>query len=134
MKSWLLGVLRQLKPGAPRAAHQRLAGNLLKYGIMIAAISYIVWRLDREDSSVWDMLAGMNAQSWILVALAFVLIFLNLGLEAMKWRTMVRPVYPDLTLQKAFGAVVVGITAGIFTPNGIGAYAGRVFWLKAGKR
>ncbi|MFK7972387.1 MAG: lysylphosphatidylglycerol synthase domain-containing protein, partial [Bacteroidia bacterium] len=31
-------------------------------------------------------------------------------------------------------AVVVGITAGIFTPNGIGAYAGRVFWLKAGKR
>lgn len=134
MKALLLRLIRRFQPGAPRADWQRRLATILKYGIMLGAILYIGWRLQREQTSVWDTLVDMDARSWMLVLTAFLLMPVNLAWEAAKWRSMIRLIYPETSFKKAYGAVVVGITAGIFTPNGVGAYAGRVFWLRAGRR
>lgn len=58
----------------------------------------------------------------------------NYGLEAQKWRLMVRPFYPKLGLAAATLAVFAGMAAGVFTPNRVGEYAGRILFLKEGKR
>jgi uncharacterized membrane protein YbhN (UPF0104 family) len=134
MKALLLRFIGWLKPQTSRSPWQHLLAQVLKYGIMVAAAGYIWWRLDREEQSLRDVLFAMDRSSWLLVIASCLLIPVNLAWEAAKWRSMVRKVYPDLRYKTAYEAVLVGITAGIFTPNGIGAYAGRVFWLRAGRR
>lgn len=69
---------------------------------------------------------------WLV--LVFLLMFLNWGLETVKWRILVRKILPDLNFWQAWGAVMAGLSLGLFTPNRIGEYAGRIFYLKPVKR
>ncbi len=102
----------------------------LKLSISAAVITYLTTRLIDEGYRLQDI-TKIDALPAIL---SFLLVPLNLGLGAQKWRIMVRRFYPALSFEQAFGAILAGMTTGIFTPNRIGEYGGRVFMLPAGSR
>jgi hypothetical protein len=102
----------------------------LKLSISAAVIAYLTTRLIDEGYRLQDI-TRVDALPAIL---SFLLVPLNLGLGAQKWRIMVRRFYPKLSFEQAFGAILAGMTTGIFTPNRIGEYGGRVFMLPAGSR
>jgi len=58
---------------------------------------------------------------------------LNWFLEALKWRFLVSPIQ-NISIWKAVQSVFCGLTIAVFTPNRIGEYGGRVFFLAPRKR
>jgi len=68
------------------------------------------------------------------LCIALVLLIPNIWLEAYKWQIMVGPFYPGLKRKQAYIGVLAGMATGIFTPNRVGEYFGRVFSLPPGKR
>lgn len=67
--------------------------------------------------------------SWIYPFVALLLMLLNWGLEAGKWRFIINK-YEKLSYVVALKAVFSGVTLSIITPNQIGDFAGRVLHLQ----
>jgi hypothetical protein len=65
--------------------------------------------------------------------LAIALMALNWGIEAMKWRELLAPVF-KLPFHRAVKATLTGVAFAINTPNRIGEYGGRVLYLPEGER
>lgn len=63
----------------------------------------------------------------------FLMMLLNWFLEAMKWRFLVRSI-ESISIWKAVESVFCGLTIAVFTPNRIGEYGGRVFFLRPKRR
>lgn len=103
---------------------------ILKIGISVAVIWYLTNKLIEAGYQLQDI----SKISILPAVISLVLVPLNLGLGAQKWRIMVRNFYPKLSFEQSFGAILAGMTTGIFTPNRIGEYGGRVFMLPPGKR
>ena len=99
-----------------------------------AAIGYVAWKTweDRETLvTTWETL---DSRGLVLIISAILLVIPNLLLEASKWRIMIRAHYPNVKLFTAVQAVLAGMATGIFTPNRIGEYAGRLLYLEPGHR
>lgn len=63
----------------------------------------------------------------------FLLMFVNWGLEAFKWRLLVGDL-ERLSFARAFVATIAGTSIGMITPNRVGEFAGRVLFLAPEKR
>jgi Lysylphosphatidylglycerol synthase TM region len=75
-------------------------------------------------------LFGMHAwKFWTVILLAFI----NWGLEAKKWQTLMEKLQP-LSYFSAFKAVLSGVTFSLNTPNRTGEYGGRILYVKEGNR
>lgn len=59
--------------------------------------------------------------------------FVNWGVEALKWKLSVSMVHPVSFLQ-AYKAVLAGVSFSVTTPNRVGEYLGRMMYLPEGKR
>jgi len=70
---------------------------------------------------------------WIVMSSLFLLMLLNCFLEALKWKYLVKKI-EIISTWKAVESVFCGLTWAIFTPNRIGEYGGRVFFLSPNKR
>jgi hypothetical protein len=70
---------------------------------------------------------------WIVMSSLFLLMFLNWFLEALKWKYLVQKI-EVISTWKAVESVFCGLTWAVFTPNRIGEYGGRVFFLSPNKR
>ena len=66
---------------------------------------------------------------FMLILVVIILMFINWGFEALKWKFILRK-FEDITLLKAFQSVLSGITVSIAAPNRTGEFAGRVFHLE----
>jgi len=70
-------------------------------------------------------------------AIAFVavllLMLINWGIEAWKWKLVISPIYP-LTFAAAYKAVLSGVAFSVTTPNRTGEYVGRILYLPEGSR
>ena len=69
----------------------------------------------------------------IVLTTIFLLMFLNWFLESLKWKYLVEGV-EKISTWKAVESVFCGLTWAVFTPNRIGEYGGRVFFLSPRKR
>ena len=74
-----------------------------------------------------------NSETIILLLSVIVLMFFNWGLEALQWKYLVKKM-EHISLLKSLQAVFSGVTIGLFTPNRIGEYGGRVFYLEKNNR
>ncbi len=63
----------------------------------------------------------------------FLLMFLNWFLESIKWKFLISKI-EKISLYKAIESVFCGLTWAIFTPNRVGEYGGRIFFLSSRKR
>lgn len=108
--------------------------TVLKVLVSALALGYVGFRLWHDRDSVAIALAGLDGGSVVWLGLGLAGVALNWGLEAQKWRILVRPFYPEISLMKAVKAVLTGMATGIWTPNRVGEYAGRVLILPSGRR
>lgn len=106
----------------------------LKVLVSALALGYVGFRLWKERDSVASAIGALDTTSVGWMVIAFIGIVFNLGLEAQKWRLLVRPFYPQVGLWLAVKAVLTGMATGIWTPNRVGEYAGRVLILPSGRR
>ena len=64
----------------------------------------------------------------IYVFAIILLMFLNWSLEAFKWKLLIAPL-EKINFSASIKGVLAGVTISIFTPNRVGEFAGRVFFL-----
>ena len=67
--------------------------------------------------------------SWFYILIVLILMILNWGLEAVKWRQLILK-FEFISFKTAVKAVLSGVTFNIITPNQIGDFAGRVIHLQ----
>jgi uncharacterized membrane protein YbhN (UPF0104 family) len=82
----------------------------------------------KNSAELWQTYQKQLLQNnpWWLVT-AFLLMPLNWLLEALKWRRLA-DVFEHFSIWLAFKAVLAGATIGIFTPNRVGEYGGRLLF------
>lgn len=100
------------------------------YGFIFRQVFY-----KRDINELWiifkDSISGDYATPVLLALL--LLMFINWGTEAWKWRFLIRKIEP-LSWIRSFEAVLTGVAVSSFTPNRIGDYFGRVFILEKANR
>lgn len=104
---------------------------LARWGIFLAACAFLYIRLAAGQSThaAWaDWRIALGKASWPLWAAMFAMAVLNWGIEAAKWRWLVKPL-ERLSLGRAFSATLAGTTIGLITPNRTGEFMGRVLFL-----
>ena len=68
-----------------------------------------------------------------LATILLVLMLVNWGVEIFKWQRLIKKV-EQISIWKSLESVFCGLTLAIFTPNRIGEYGGRVFFLSPNRR
>lgn len=109
---------------------------ILKFSVLILAAVFITHKLnDNSNLRDFQMLTA-KLQSWQVysaMTVLFILMLLNWFLESLKWKYLVDRV-ERISLWKSIESVFCGLTWAIFTPNRIGEYGGRIFFLSPRKR
>lgn len=107
----------------------------IKLLIILAAYGFVAYKLrhseDLQDSV--DMMQNKLSESWPLFLVLFILMLLNWSVEALKWRYLLKDFYP-LPFFTSLKSVMSGVSVGIFTPNRIGEFGGRIMYLPGAKR
>lgn len=90
---------------------------------------------NQNVTEVWDEIktSFTNSKQFILMFVAFLLVPLNILLEAFKWKLQVKPI-EDIRLNISYISIFTGMTAGMFFPNRMGSFLGRIFMLERGDR
>lgn len=105
---------------------------ILLFGILILYKKLII------NQNVTDIIADIedsfkNKSQFALMLLAIFFVPLNLYLEAIKWKLQIKPI-EDISNRKSFLSIFTGMTAGMFFPNRMGNFLGRIFMLEKGDR
>jgi hypothetical protein len=85
------------------------------------------------EASWFRIREAFHSTRVIYLVIIILLMFLNWGLEAFKWKISVAVVYPVKFIQ-AFKAVLSGVSFSITIPNRVGDYLGRILYMPEGKR
>lgn len=81
-----------------------------------------------------DLLGDIpSMEVWLVLGSVFMLMLFNWGLEAVKWRKLIERV-EQISIWRAIESVFCGLTWAVFTPNRLGEYGGRVFFLSPKRR
>lgn len=114
--------------------------KILSYFIKTAIVVFAFWIIyhklsDNENLSSFKKLLKQIPQSEIILVMTTVvlLMLLNWGLEALKWRRLISGV-EKISIWRSIESVFCGLTWAVFTPNRIGEYGGRVFFLSPKRR
>ena len=107
-------------------------GPLVFCILLYSIYSQIQRQPDWKDSllHIWTSLKSSDAWK---IGMVFLLMFFNWGIEAKKWQLALRRIQ-HIGFLKAFRAIFAGTTLGFFTPNRMGEYLGRIWFVNAGSR
>lgn len=105
---------------------------MLKTATALFSLWFIYKRVIEKNQfhAFLDFIKQKSQSSETLIALSgvIVLMFANWGIEAVKWRMVVKQLWP-ISLKDSIRAVFTGATISFFTPNRIGDFAGRILFL-----
>ncbi len=110
---------------------------MIRIAIIIVSYGFIYYELFKKRDL--NELFGVFEKNWqndsffIVLAIVFILIVVNWGLEAKKWQFLVRKV-ENLSFADSYKAILTGVAVSAFTPNRIGEYFGRIFILRKATR
>jgi len=116
--------------------YKGIFSNVLKVAIVTFAFWFIYKKLSSNHNlrDFREILSGIPlVQTIAVISLVFLLMLVNWGLEAVKWKRLIRQV-EVLSLWRAIESVFCGLTLAVFTPNRLGEYGGRVFFLSPKRR
>ena len=74
-----------------------------------------------------------NKNQFFLMSIALLLVPLNIFLECIKWKLQIKPI-ENISNWKSFLSIFTGISAGMFFPNRMGNFLGRIFMLEKADR
>ncbi|RZJ69108.1 lysylphosphatidylglycerol synthase domain-containing protein [Flavobacterium sp.] len=101
---------------------------LAKVLVLVGAFYYIWNSLANNDKLDWQQfLQKLQSWTWPSIALVLMLSFANRFLEILKWQNLASTIR-QISLPEATKQVLAALTAGLFTPNGIGEYAAKTLY------
>ncbi len=110
----------------------KLIALLIKVTIVVVAFWFIYKQIFIKEENVnirHGLLDFINLPvDYRLLIIAILLMPLNWGIEALKWKILIQQL-EKVSFLKSMKAVFSGVTVSVFTPNRIGEYGGRVFHL-----
>lgn len=106
---------------------------LIKILIIALSLSFIFFRVKTElkELDLNDIFKTTN--NYWLLAISFILMFFNWGIETYKWQCLVNKLQ-KVSFANAYKAILSGVTVAIFTPNRIGEFGGRILALEKKNR
>lgn len=104
---------------------------LIKLLIVGGAFYFIYNQLANNDQLDWQKFIVIFQKNQSVSGIAFILFLsvLNRFLEILKWQNLVS-FLNKISLSEATKQVLAAITAGLFTPNGVGEYAGKALFFE----
>jgi hypothetical protein len=117
----------------PHKAKQFLV-LLVKLLIVGSAFYFVYSQLVNNDELDWEkfIILFQKNQSVAGISFIFLLSVLNRFFEILKWQNLVSDLH-KITLPEATQQVLGALTAGLFTPNGVGEYAGKALFFEKSK-
>lgn len=112
----------------PHKAKQFLV-LLVKLLIVGGAFYFIYNQLANNDKLDWQKFITLFRKNQSVLGIGFILLLsvLNRYFEILKWQNLAK-IIEEISLREATKQVLAALTAGIFTPNGIGEYAGKALY------
>ncbi len=110
---------------------KQFAVFIIKLLIVCAAFYFIYNELAYNEKLDWPKFIALLKEKQSVLGIAFLLAFsvANRYLEILKWQNLVSIIRP-ITLGESSKQVLGALTAGIFTPNGLGEYAGKALYFE----
>ena len=104
---------------------------LIKVLIVTAAFYFIYQQLANNEKLNWNKFLILLKEKQSVLGILFLLAFsfANRFLEILKWQNLVSYLKP-ISIGEATKQVLGALTAGIFTPNGFGEYAGKALYFE----
>jgi len=114
----------------PHKAKQFLV-FLIKLLIVTAAFYFIYDQLATNDQLDWAKFQNLAKERFSILGILFLIWFsvVNRFLEILKWKNLVS-FLKHISVGEATKQVLGALTAGIFTPNGLGEYAGKALYFE----
>ena len=102
---------------------------IIKLLIVSVAFYFIYNQLANNDQLDWEKFITLVKEKQSILGILFLLSFsvANRYLEILKWQNLVSFLKP-ISLGESTKQVLGALTAGIFTPNGLGEYAGKALY------
>jgi len=112
----------------PHKAKQFLV-LLVKLLIVGGAFYFIYNQLANNDKLDWQKFITLFRKNQSVLGIGFILLLsvLNRYFEILKWQNLAKIIH-YISLGEATKQVLAALTAGIFTPNGVGEYAGKALY------
>ncbi|HEX6333765.1 MAG TPA: lysylphosphatidylglycerol synthase domain-containing protein [Flavisolibacter sp.] len=114
--------------------------NFLNYFLGPALFAWLAFTIYRHIThqpqleTSWQMIkASFSSSKALYLVAAFLLVFVNWGIEAWKWQLSVASVH-RVSFLRAFEAVLSGVSFSVTMPNRIGEYLGRMIYMPEGSR
>ncbi len=104
---------------------------IIKLLIVIGAFYFIYDQLAHNDKLDWTKFLTLVKAKQSILGILFLLSFsiANRYLEILKWQNLVSFLKP-ISIYESTKQVLGALTAGIFTPNGLGEYAGKALYFR----
>jgi len=114
----------------PHKAKQFLVLTV-KVLIVGGAFYFIYSQLANNDKLDWQKFIVLFKKNQSITGISFILLLsiLNRYFEILKWQTLVGFIH-KISLGEATKQVLAALTAGLFTPNGVGEYAGKALFFE----
>jgi hypothetical protein len=102
---------------------------LVKLLIVGGAFYFIYNQLANNDKLDWQKFITLFRKNQSVLGIGFILLLsvLNRYFEILKWQNLAKVIH-EISLGEAIKQVLAALTAGIFTPNGVGEYAGKALY------
>lgn len=116
--------------------NKKILSILIKAAIVVFAFWFIYHKLVANENleNFGSLLKGISQlEIFSIIGLVVLLMFVNWFLEAAKWKRLMRQI-ETISFYRAIESVFCGLTLAIFTPNRLGEYGGRVFFLSPKRR
>jgi len=104
---------------------------IIKLLIVIAAFYFIYDQLAHNDKLDWDRFLVLYHKNQSVAGISFILLFsfLNRYFEILKWQNLAQ-VVRKIAVYEATKQVLAALTLGVFTPVGVGEYAGKALYFE----
>ncbi|KVV13706.1 lysylphosphatidylglycerol synthase domain-containing protein [Flavobacterium sp. TAB 87] len=114
----------------PHKAKQFLV-LVVKLLIVGGAFYFIYDQLVQNDQLDWKKFSALFEKNQSFLGITFILLLsvLNRYFEILKWQNLAQ-IVRKITVGEATKQVLAALTAGLFTPNGVGEYAGKALFYK----
>lgn len=101
----------------------------VKLLIVVGAFYFCYLQLANNNKLDWDKFLVLLQKNKSFSGISFILFlsFLNRFLEILKWQNLVKTI-KIISIFEATKQVLAALTLGIFTPVGVGEYAGKAFY------
>lgn len=130
--------LIRIESSEQSCALRRVFGFFVKVLISSLAIGFIAYKLNQRQSDLSLFLDHLLSLSFSEIALKFLipsiaLMILNWWMEVVKWKKLL-DTNVEISWRISIKAVLSGTTIGVFSPNRMGEFVGRVLALKPEQR